>query len=65
VTVEFIGGRSPEIYFFNSENKEIESKAVHDMTFVQLHELLVSKGFEKKVPEEEAAASSSGATASA
>eukprot|EP01038_Epipyxis_sp_PR26KG_P007376 gene7376-10047_t len=46
--VTYIPGRAPELHVKNDEGDVLETIDLSEMTTQQIHELVVSKGFQKK-----------------
>jgi hypothetical protein len=46
--ITFISGRTPELFLYDAGNNEIEKIDLSHMKTEQLHQLMVSKGFERK-----------------
>lgn len=46
--VTFIPGRTPELFLYDAGNNEIEKIDLSHMKTADLHQLMVSKGFERK-----------------
>jgi len=45
VTVDFVPGRTPELFLFDAEGKELERMFVDKLSFADLETLMSTKGF--------------------
>lgn len=52
VTIEFVGGHSPVFIEYDDSNTELSMTDMSGMKLDQMHELLRSKGFERRVKDE-------------
>lgn len=48
VEVQFIGGRSPELYFFDKDDNKIETIDLTPLSRDDAEQLLIDRGFQKK-----------------